>query len=73
MVLLPVPPVASCPFALPPQQRTAPFTIAQVWNPPAEIAKMRDPYFGLDKLEFASDEPSLREYFAPFARAEKTS
>jgi catechol 2,3-dioxygenase len=41
-------------------------------NPPEEIAKMRDPYFGLDKLEFAADEPSLREYFAPFARAEKT-
>jgi len=34
---------------------------------------MRDPYFGLDKLEFAPDEPSLRDYFAPImARAAKT-
>ncbi len=42
-------------------------------NTPEEIAKMSDPYFGLDKLDFASDEPSLREYFAPFfARAQQT-
>jgi catechol 2,3-dioxygenase len=34
-------------------------------NTPEEIAKMSNPYFGLDKLEFAADEPSLREYFAP--------
>jgi catechol 2,3-dioxygenase len=34
-------------------------------NPPEEIAIMSDPYFGLDKLEFAPDEPSLRDYFAP--------
>ena len=39
-------------------------------NPPEEIARMSDPYFGLDKLEFAPDEPSLREFFAPImARA----
>ena len=41
-------------------------------NSPEEIAQMRDPYFGLDKLEFASDEPSLPEYFAPFARTRET-
>ena len=42
-------------------------------NPPEEIAKMSDPYFGLDKLEFAPDEPSLRDYFAPImARVAKT-
>ena len=35
-------------------------------NPPEEIAKMSNPYFGLDKLDFAPDEPSLREYFARF-------
>ena len=34
-------------------------------NPPEEIARMSDPYFGLDKLEFAPDEPGLREVFAP--------
>jgi hypothetical protein len=33
---------------------------------------MRNPYFGLDKLEFAPDEPSLPEYFAPFARTRET-
>ncbi len=42
-------------------------------NTPEEIAKMSNPYFGLDKLEFAADEPSLREYFAPvLAQTEKT-
>jgi catechol 2,3-dioxygenase len=35
-------------------------------NTPEEIAQMSNPYFGLDKLDFAPDEPSLREYFAPF-------
>jgi len=41
-------------------------------NTPEEIAKMKNPYFGLDKLDFASDEPSLRDYFAPvLARTEK--
>ena len=42
-------------------------------NSPEEIAQMSNPYFGLDKLDFASEEPALRDYFAPFARAEKTS
>lgn len=32
-------------------------------NSPEEIAQMNDPYFGMDKLEFAPDEPSLREFF----------
>ena len=33
---------------------------------------MSNPYFGLDKLDFAPDEPSLREYFARFfTRAEE--
>jgi catechol 2,3-dioxygenase len=41
-------------------------------NPPEEIAKMSNPYFGLDKLDFAPNEPSLREYFSRFARAEET-
>jgi catechol 2,3-dioxygenase len=41
-------------------------------NTPEEIAKMGNPYFGLDKLEFAPDEPSLPEYFAPFARTRET-
>jgi catechol 2,3-dioxygenase len=41
-------------------------------NTPEEIAKMSNPYFGLDKLDFAADEPSLGEYFAPFARAQQT-
>jgi catechol 2,3-dioxygenase len=42
-------------------------------NPPEEIAKMSNPYFGLDKLEFAPNEPSLREYFSRFfTRAEET-
>ena len=42
-------------------------------NTPEEIAKMSNPYFGLDKLEFAADEPSLREYFAPvLAQTEKS-
>ena len=41
-------------------------------NPPAEIAKMKDPYFGLDKLDFALDEPGLRDSFEPFIHAEKT-
>jgi catechol 2,3-dioxygenase len=41
-------------------------------NTPEEIAKMSDPYFGLDKLDFAPDEPSLRDYFAPvMARTER--
>ena len=43
-------------------------------NSPEEIAQMSDPYFGLDKLDFAPDEPSLRDYFAPvLASTEKTS
>ena len=40
-------------------------------NSPEEIARMSNPYFGLDKLDFATDEAGLRDYFAPFARAEK--
>ena len=42
-------------------------------NAPEEIARMKDPYFGLDKLEFAPEEPGLRDYFAPvMARVQKT-
>lgn len=41
-------------------------------NTPAEIAQMKNPYFGMDKLDFAPDEPSLRDYFARFAHAEET-
>jgi catechol 2,3-dioxygenase len=41
-------------------------------NTPEEVAKMSNPYFGLDKLDFAPDEPSLRDYFGRFARAEET-
>jgi catechol 2,3-dioxygenase len=42
-------------------------------NLPEEISGMKDPYFGLEKLEFAPDEPSLRDYFAPvMAAAQKT-
>lgn len=41
-------------------------------NSPEEIASMSNPYFGLDKLEFASDSPSMREAFEPMlARTEK--
>jgi catechol 2,3-dioxygenase len=32
-------------------------------NPPDEIAKMSDPYLGLEKLNFANEEPGLRDYF----------
>jgi catechol 2,3-dioxygenase len=32
-------------------------------NPPEEIAKMKDPYFGMDKLDFAPADPSLKDYF----------
>lgn len=38
-------------------------------NPPEEIAKMKDPYFGLDKLDFAPGEPSLMEYFTSLREA----
>jgi catechol 2,3-dioxygenase len=31
-------------------------------NPPEQIAKMRDRYFGFDKLDFASEDPGLRDY-----------
>jgi catechol 2,3-dioxygenase len=31
-------------------------------NPTEEIAKMSDPYFGLGKLDFAPEEPGLRDY-----------
>jgi catechol 2,3-dioxygenase len=31
-------------------------------NPPDEIAQMRDPYSGLEKLDFARGEPSLRGF-----------
>lgn len=37
-------------------------------NPPEEIAKMADPYFGLDKLDFAPDEPGLMDYFGSLTR-----
>jgi catechol 2,3-dioxygenase len=37
-------------------------------NPPEEIAKMKDPYFGLDKLDFAPSEPSLKDYFTGLRR-----
>ncbi|HLK86348.1 MAG TPA: VOC family protein [Candidatus Binataceae bacterium] len=41
-------------------------------NSPEEIASMSNPYFGLDKLEFAPDAPSMREAFEPMlARAGK--
>lgn len=39
-------------------------------NPPEEIAKMKDPYFGLDKLDFAPGEPSLMEYFTSLRHAQ---
>ena len=32
-------------------------------NSPEEIAKMSDPYFGLEKLDFALEEPGMRDYF----------
>jgi catechol 2,3-dioxygenase len=32
-------------------------------NPPEEIAKMSDPYCGLEKLDFAPEELGLRDYF----------
>jgi catechol 2,3-dioxygenase len=39
-------------------------------NPPEEIARKEDPYFGLDKLDFAPGEPSLMEYFASLRQAQ---
>jgi catechol 2,3-dioxygenase len=33
-------------------------------NPPEEVARMRDGYTGMDKLEFAPDDPGLADFFA---------
>lgn len=32
-------------------------------NPPEEIAKMKEPYNGMGKLDFAPSDPSLMDYF----------